>query len=83
MHENLVNDVSCERNCTVYDKAGYEAASKHRGVYLYPYDPYSNVPHMRISLKEAIKMVMAKVGVELTYIGGTPERVELAKAESA
>lgn len=67
------SDVVQERNFVVYDQAAlrsYQSA----GIW-----NYQHVPQMQIAVKDAINKILAHLGLELTYVAGTPASVAMQK----
>ena len=73
-------DVRDGRNFTVYD----EAALKQRLEYasFYPMVYYA-IPQQDISVKEVVLKIIAKLGMEIVYVEGTPAKAEMQKKKAA
>ena len=61
-------------NFTVYDQ---ETLSKWRSAGLYSY--HTEIPQQQVSVKDAIQRILSHLGLELSYVKGTPAAVVLQK----
>ena len=46
------------------------------------YDWYRLVPHQEVSVKDAIERILTHLGIELTYVAGTPATVVMQKVKA-